>query len=41
MNAETAEDLKRWLKRGGVDVQCCSEDAVKTQLANRSRRDFQ
>lgn len=36
---EQAEELKRWLKRGGVDVKCCPDDAVKKQLANRSRRD--
>lgn len=35
MQNETAEDLKRWLKRGGVEV---NTQIVKLQLANRSRK---
>lgn len=38
LQEETAKDLKEWLRRGGVQVSDCS-DAVRTQLANRSRRD--
>lgn len=30
----TADDLKRWLERGGVEVR----DAVSFQLATRSRK---
>lgn len=45
MNPETAEDLKRWLARGGVEVNKRNMpeilDVIKDiQLANRSRRDY-
>lgn len=39
MQEKTAKEVKEMLRRAGVEVSDCS-DAVRFQLANRSRRDY-